>query len=47
MLGFLEKLTLEPAAVTAGDVVPLRAQGLSDAAIEEVSVAAADGALSP
>ena len=35
MLGFLEKLTLEPAAVTAGDVVPLRAQGLSDAAIED------------
>lgn len=35
MLGFLEKLTLEPAAVTAGDVVPLRARGLSDAAIED------------
>jgi len=35
MLGFLAKLTLEPAAVTAGDVAPLRAQGLSDAAIED------------
>ncbi|HKE88753.1 MAG TPA: hypothetical protein VKB45_00365 [Gemmatimonadales bacterium] len=35
MLGFLEKLTLEPSAVTAGDVVPLRALGLSDAAIED------------
>jgi alkylhydroperoxidase family enzyme len=35
MLGFLAKLTLEPAAVTAGDVVPLRARGLSDAAIED------------
>jgi uncharacterized peroxidase-related enzyme len=35
MLGFLAKLTLEPAAVTARDVAPLRAQGLSDAAIED------------
>jgi alkylhydroperoxidase family enzyme len=35
MLGFLEKLTLDPAALTAGDVVPLRAQGLSDAAIQD------------
>jgi uncharacterized peroxidase-related enzyme len=35
MLGFLEKLTLEPAAVTSSDVAPLRARGLSDAAIED------------
>lgn len=35
MLGFLEKLTLEPASVTAADVAPLRAVGLSDAAIED------------
>jgi len=35
MLGFLAKLTLEPAAVTAGDVGPLRTQGLTDAAIED------------
>jgi uncharacterized peroxidase-related enzyme len=35
MLGFLAKLTLEPAAVTAGDVAPLRARGLTDAAIED------------
>ncbi len=35
MLGFLEKLTLEPSAVTAQDVVPLRALGLSDEAIED------------
>lgn len=35
MLGFLEKLTLEPAEVTAADVVPLRAAGLSDEAIED------------
>lgn len=34
-LGFIEKLTLDPAAVTAADVVPLRAAGLSDAAIED------------
>lgn len=34
-LGFLEKLTLEPASVTAADVAPLRAAGLSDAAIED------------
>lgn len=35
MLGFLEKLTLQPAAVTRADVVPLRAAGLSDEAIED------------
>jgi uncharacterized peroxidase-related enzyme len=34
-LGFLEKLTLEPAAVTAADVVPLRAAGLTDPAIAD------------
>ena len=34
-LGFLEKLTLAPDRVTAADVVPLRAAGLSDAAIED------------
>jgi len=35
MLGFLQKLTLEPSTVTSRDVVPLRAMGLSDAAIED------------
>jgi uncharacterized peroxidase-related enzyme len=35
MLCFLEKLTLDPAAVTAADVRPLREVGLSDAAIED------------
>ena len=35
MLGFLEKLTLQPAAVTAADVAPLRAPGLTDRAIED------------
>lgn len=35
MLGFLEKLTLEPGGVTSADVVPLRAAGLSDEAIED------------
>lgn len=35
MLGFLEKLTLEPDAVTAADVDELRAAGLGDAAIED------------
>jgi uncharacterized peroxidase-related enzyme len=34
-LGFLEKLTLRPDEVTAADVGPLRAQGLTDAAIED------------
>jgi alkylhydroperoxidase family enzyme len=35
MLGFLERLTLEPDRVGAGDIAPLRAAGLSDAAIED------------
>jgi alkylhydroperoxidase family enzyme len=35
MLGYLEKLTLEPGRVTAADVAPLRDAGLSDAAIED------------
>lgn len=34
-LAFLEKLTLDPASVTRDDVEPMRAQGLSDAAIED------------
>jgi uncharacterized peroxidase-related enzyme len=34
-LRFLEKLTLEPDAVGAHDVAPLRAAGLTDDAIEE------------
>ena len=34
-LGFLEKLTLAPAAVRPGDLAPLRAAGVSDAAIED------------
>lgn len=33
-LGFLQKLTLTPHAVTAEDIAPLRAQGLSDDMIE-------------
>jgi uncharacterized peroxidase-related enzyme len=35
MLGFLETLTLRPHALTAADLEPLRAVGLSDEAIEE------------
>ena len=35
MLGFLEKLTLSPNELGAGDVERLREAGLSDAAIEE------------
>jgi len=35
MLGFLEKLAMDPEAVGAADVAPLRAAGLSDAAIEQ------------
>ncbi|MGH7476587.1 MAG: hypothetical protein ACRELD_09885 [Longimicrobiales bacterium] len=35
MLGLLEKLTLEPTSVTASDMIPLRAVGLSDDAIED------------
>jgi alkylhydroperoxidase family enzyme len=34
-LGFLEKLTREPEAVTADDLAPLRRESVSDAAIEE------------
>jgi uncharacterized peroxidase-related enzyme len=34
-MGFLEKLTLAPASVGPDDVVPLRAAGLSDEAIED------------
>ena len=35
MLAFLEKLTLAPDSLTAADVAPLRAAGISDAAIED------------
>jgi uncharacterized peroxidase-related enzyme len=35
MLAFLEKLTVEPDAITAADITPLREAGLSDAAIED------------
>jgi alkylhydroperoxidase family enzyme len=35
MLGFIEKLTLEPEALTPEDARPLRAAGLSEAAIED------------
>ncbi|MCI0539856.1 MAG: peroxidase-related enzyme [Verrucomicrobiales bacterium] len=35
MLAFLRKLTLEPFDVGAADIAPLRAAGLSDAAIED------------
>ena len=34
-LAFLEKLTLAPADVRSADVAPLRAAGVSDAAIED------------
>ncbi|MGH7804048.1 MAG: hypothetical protein ACREQJ_06845, partial [Candidatus Binatia bacterium] len=34
-LGFLERLTLEPASVGADDIVPLRRAGVSDRAIED------------
>lgn len=34
-LAFVEKLTLDPQAVGAADVAPMRALGLSDAAIED------------
>jgi uncharacterized peroxidase-related enzyme len=34
-LGFLEKLTLTPAAVGPADLTPLRAAGVSDNAIED------------
>jgi alkylhydroperoxidase family enzyme len=35
MLGFLEKLTLSPNSVKPEDIVPLRAVGLSEEAIED------------
>ena len=35
MLGFLRKLTLEPFHIGAADIEPVRATGLSDAAIED------------
>lgn len=35
MLGFLEKLTLDPHHVGPEDIVPLRAAGLTDEAIED------------
>ena len=35
MLGFLEKLTRDPASVTSADVDPLREVGLTDNAIED------------
>jgi uncharacterized peroxidase-related enzyme len=35
MLGFLEQLTLAPETVTAEHISPLRAAGLSDAAIAD------------
>jgi alkylhydroperoxidase family enzyme len=34
-LAFIEKLTLDPASVTAADIAPMRAAGLRDAAIED------------
>ena len=34
-LGFLEKLTLDPAEVRPADLQPLRAAGVNDAAIED------------
>jgi uncharacterized peroxidase-related enzyme len=35
MLAFLEKLTLQPDTIGSADIPPLRAAGLSDAAIED------------
>jgi len=35
MLGFLEKLTLQPGDVDATDIQPVRAAGVSDQAIED------------
>lgn len=35
MLGFIEKLTLDPEAITPGDAAVLRAAGISDAAVED------------
>lgn len=35
MLGFIEKLTLEPERVTSADIAPLRAAGINDDAITD------------
>jgi uncharacterized peroxidase-related enzyme len=35
MLTFLDKMTLQPEALTRTDILPLRAQGLSNQAIRE------------
>jgi len=35
MIGFLEKMTLTPEAVTPADMEPLRAAGLTDEQIED------------
>ena len=35
MLGFLEKLTLNPQDVTGADLAPVRSAGVSDEAIED------------
>ena len=35
VLGFLQKLTLDPTQVTAADMAPMRRAGLSEMAIEE------------
>jgi uncharacterized peroxidase-related enzyme len=35
MLAFLEKLTLQPETIGSADIAPLKAAGLSDAAIED------------
>lgn len=35
MLGFVEKLTLDPLSVSPADIEPLRVVGLSDEAIED------------
>ncbi len=40
LLGFLEKLTLDPEGLTADDIAPLREQGVSDEAIEDAIVVA-------
>lgn len=41
-LAFLEKLTLHPEDVEAGDVAPARAAGVSDAALEDAIHICAD-----
>jgi alkylhydroperoxidase family enzyme len=37
MLGYLERLTLEPDALTPADLEPMRAAGISDQAIRDAS----------